>query len=67
MARQREGDVASLTYYDNGNAAVLEAGDVMNQLISQIYDGTRIIRIIGEDEARSSLTSTTRLILSHLI
>lgn len=49
-ARQREGDVASITYYDNGNAAVLEAGDVMNQLISQIYDGTRIVRIVGEDE-----------------
>lgn len=49
-ARQHEGDVASITYYDNGNAAVLEAGDVMNQLISQIYDGTRIVRIIGEDE-----------------
>jgi hypothetical protein len=51
MARQREGDVASLTYYDNGNAAILEAGDVINQLIGQIYDGTRIVRIIGEDEA----------------
>jgi hypothetical protein len=51
MARQREGDVASLTYYDNGNEAILEAGDVINQLIPQIYDGTRIIRVIGEDEA----------------
>lgn len=51
QARQREGDVASLAYYDNGNAAVLEAGDVINQLIGQIYDGTRIIRVIGEDEA----------------
>lgn len=51
MARQREGDIASLTYYDNGNAALLEAGDVINQLIPQIYDGTRIVRIIGEDEA----------------
>jgi hypothetical protein len=50
MARQREGDIASITYYDNGNAAILEAGDVINQLIGQIYDGTRIIRIIGEDE-----------------
>lgn len=50
-ARQREGDVASLTYYDNGNAAVLEAGDVINQLLGQIYDGTRIVRIIGEDES----------------
>jgi hypothetical protein len=49
-ARQREGDVASITYYDNGNAAVLEAGDVINQLIGQIYDGTRIVRIVGEDE-----------------
>lgn len=51
MARQREGDVASLTYYDNGNAALLEGGDVINQLIGQIYDGTRTVRIIGEDES----------------
>lgn len=50
MARQREGDIASLTYYDNGNAAILEGGDVINQLIGQIYDGTRVIRTIGEDE-----------------
>ena len=50
MARQREGDVASITFYDNGNAAILEAGDIINQLIPQVYDNTRIIRIIGEDE-----------------
>jgi hypothetical protein len=50
MARQREGDIANLTYHDNGNAAILEAGDVINQLISQIYDGTRVVRIVGEDE-----------------
>lgn len=49
-ARQREGDVASLTYYDNGDAAILEAGDVINQLIPQVYDGTRVIRTIGQDE-----------------
>lgn len=50
-ARQREGDIASLTYYDNANAAILEAGDVINQLIPQIYDSTRIIRVIGKDES----------------
>lgn len=50
QARQREGDIASLTFYDNANAAVLEAGDVINQLIPQIYDGTRTVRTIGEDE-----------------
>lgn len=50
QARQREGDIASLTFYDNANAAILETGDVINQLIPQIYDGTRVIRTIGEDE-----------------
>lgn len=50
MARQREGDIANLTFHDNGNAALLEAGDVINQLIPQIYDGTRILRSIGEDQ-----------------
>jgi hypothetical protein len=56
MARQREGDVASLTYYDNGNAAILEGGDVINQLIDQIYDSTRVVRVIGEDEEPKLLT-----------
>jgi hypothetical protein len=50
MARQREGDIANLTFHDNANAAVLEAGDVANQLIPQIYDGTRVLRTIGDDE-----------------
>lgn len=52
MARQREGDVANITFHDNGNAAVLEAGDVANQLIPQVYDGTRILRTLGEDESQ---------------
>lgn len=51
QARQQEGDIASLTFYDNGDAAVLEGGDIINQLIPQIYDGTRVIRTIGEDES----------------
>lgn len=48
-ARQNQGGMASMTYYDNGNAAVLECGDVVNQLLPQIYDGARITRGIGED------------------
>lgn len=51
LSRQHEGDVASKTYFDNADSAVLEAGDVVNQLIPQIYDGTRIIRLIGKDES----------------
>lgn len=51
QARQKEGDTASRTFYDNGDAAVLEGGDVINQLLPQIYDGTRVVRTIGEDES----------------
>lgn len=51
QTRQREGDIASQTYYDNADAALLEAGDVVNQLIPQIFDGTRVVRLIGKDEA----------------
>lgn len=50
MARQREGDVANLTFHDNANYAILECGDVVNQLIPQVYDGTRILRTLGEDD-----------------
>lgn len=52
MARQREGDVANLTFHDNGNAAVLEGGDVINQLIPQVIDGTRTLLTIGEDQSQ---------------
>jgi hypothetical protein len=51
MSRQHEGDIASQTYYDNADAALLEAGDVVNQFIPQIYDGTRVIRLVGQDES----------------
>lgn len=51
MSRQHEGDIASQTYYDNADAALLEAGDIINQLIPQIYDGTRVVRLIGANEA----------------
>jgi hypothetical protein len=51
LTRQHEGDIASKTYYDNADHALLEAGDVVNQLIPQIYDGTRVVRLIGADES----------------
>jgi hypothetical protein len=51
MARQREGDVATVTFHDHLNLAIQEAGDVCNQLIPLAYDTTRTIRVIGpEDE-----------------
>ncbi len=49
-ARQGESDVATVIYHDNMNAAVMEAGDVINQLIPQVYDVTRTIRVVGADQ-----------------
>ena len=51
IARQREGDVASYIYHDNLQAAIAEAGRVINALIPIAYDTARTIRVIGEDEA----------------
>lgn len=49
LARQREGDIANIVYHDNMNDSILEGGDVINHLIPVIIDGTRTIRLLGED------------------
>lgn len=51
LARQREGDVATVMYHDNLNASIREAGVVMNMLIPISYDTARTIRVLGEDGA----------------
>ena len=48
--RQNEGDVATVIYHDNMNAAVQEGGDVINQLIPYTFDTARTLRIIGPEE-----------------
>lgn len=52
MARQREGDVATVTYHDHLNEAIQEGGCVINDLIPICYDTTRIIRVVGIDDAK---------------
>lgn len=50
MARQREGDVATVTYHDHLNLSIQEGGCVINELIPLAYDTTRTVRTInGED------------------
>lgn len=50
LARQREGDVGTFIYHDNLQAAISEAGRVVNALIPIAYDTARTIRVVGEDE-----------------
>ena len=49
MARQREGDVANYTYHDNLKIALEFCGDILIDLIPNIYDTERQLTIVGED------------------
>jgi hypothetical protein len=47
--RERQGDVATFTYQDNMVKALKYAGKVIVDLIPKIYDGERVVRILGKD------------------
>ena len=49
--RQHEGDIATIIYHDNANAAMQEEGEVLNALIPVVYDTARTIRTVGQDDA----------------
>lgn len=49
MARQREGDVSTFHFADNMSRAIRHAGRILIDLIPKVYNGARIIRVIGED------------------
>lgn len=55
VARERQGDVATYIYGDNLRAAVLECGDVVNQLIPVVYDTARTLVVLGEDEVAKAV------------
>lgn len=56
QARKQEGDVATIIYHDNLNAAIQEGGDVLNQLIPICYDTLRELRVIGVDDQAKLVT-----------
>jgi hypothetical protein len=49
MARQQVGELGTVIYQDNLNIAIEEAGKVINQLIPFVYNGPRIVKILGPD------------------
>lgn len=51
LARQREGDVANFDYIDNLSYALKYDFEIINDLISTVYDTERQIRIVGDDGA----------------
>jgi len=49
LARQKEGDTSTFHYSDNMGRTLEHLGRVLIQMIPQVYDTQRVIRIIGED------------------
>lgn len=49
LARQREGDIANFDYIDNLAYSLKYDFEVVNDLISKVYDTQRVVRIVGED------------------
>jgi hypothetical protein len=49
MARQRVGEVGTVIYDDNLNAAIEECGKVINHLIPFVYDTPRTVKVLGAD------------------
>lgn len=56
MARQREGDIATYHYVDNGARAVKHLGRIVLDMIPRIYDTKRVARILGEDGEAQNAT-----------
>jgi hypothetical protein len=49
--RDTQGDVANFHFTDNLNRSISYCGKQLLDLIPKIYDGERIVRILGEDDA----------------
>jgi hypothetical protein len=52
-ARTQESDTGTFVYFDNFNHAIKRTGTILVDLIPRIYDGERIVRLLGEDGAES--------------
>ena len=49
MARQRESDTGTFHFIDNLSRSIRHTGRILIDLIPHIYNGDRIIRVLGED------------------
>ena len=51
LARERQSDTSTYLYIDNLSAAVEYTGEILVDMIPNVYDTERTIRILGEDSA----------------
>jgi hypothetical protein len=51
LAREKQGDTGTFVYADNLARAIRHAGSIIVDLIPKVYDTTRVVRIVGEDDS----------------
>ncbi|MEF3075179.1 portal protein [Methylobacter sp. Wu1] len=52
MARQRESDTSTFHFIDNLNRSIRHTGRILIDLIPHVYNGDRIIRVLGGDDGK---------------
>jgi hypothetical protein len=67
QARQREGDVGSYVYVENFARAIKHTGRIVLDLIPNIYDAPRVIRIVGEDGKVDLVNINQQVALDHIL
>ena len=61
LARQKESDVGTYTYFDNLTRAIQYTGRILIDLIPHVYDNERVVRVLGEDESEEMVRINTVL------
>jgi Phage P22-like portal protein len=55
-ARQQAGNTGTFVYFDNFHQAMQWGGTIHIDLISKLYDGERVVRILGRDASEQTVT-----------
>lgn len=53
LARQKEGDTSTFHFIDNLNRSIKHTGRILIDLIPHVYNGERIVRIMGGDDKKT--------------
>lgn len=55
LARQQEGDTANYHLVDNLSRSIRHLGKILVDLAPKVYDGERVLRIIGDDDTEQAV------------
>lgn len=56
LARKNEGDTATFAWIDNLSRSIKYCGRILIDLIPQVYDTERVVRVLGEDGTHTMVT-----------